>query len=165
MRGFADGHNSRPSIARDIRHNRVAVDILLNGDPRQALDCAAEHAFDGVVAFKLQCVGVRHTERSRRLPHARWTRAFEQWLDDLDDKKAVATVLARLARVRQGNLGDCRSVGAGVSELRVDYGPGYRVYFGQDGRTLVVLLGGGDKRTQDRDIRLANRYWREYKAR
>ena len=88
---------------------------------------------------------------------------FEEWLDDLNDKKAAARVLARLARVRQGNLGDCKSVGEGVSELRVDYGPGYRVYFGQKGQTLVVLLCGGDKRTQDRDIRLAKQYWREFK--
>lgn len=88
---------------------------------------------------------------------------FEEWLDDLNDKKAVARVLARLARVRQGNLGDCKSVGEGVSELRVDYGPGYRVYFGQQGRTLVVLLCGGDKRTQGRDLRLAKQYWREFK--
>lgn len=64
----------------------------------------------------------------------------------------------------RGNLGDCKSVGEGVSELRVDYGPGYRVYFGQEGRTLVVLLGGGDKRTQDRDIRIAKQHWREFKA-
>ena len=88
---------------------------------------------------------------------------FEEWLDDLSDKKAVARVLARLARVRQGNPGDCKPVGEGVNELRVDYGPGYRVYFGQKGRTLVVLLCGGDKRTQDRDIRLAKQYWREFK--
>ena len=89
---------------------------------------------------------------------------FEDWLDDLNDKRAVARVLARLARVRQGDLGDCKSVGEGVSELRVDYGPGYRVYLGQKGRTLVVLLCGGDKRTQDRDIRLAKQYWYEFKA-
>ena len=89
---------------------------------------------------------------------------FEEWLDDLNDKKAVARILARLARVRQGNLGDCKSVGEGVNELRVDYGPGYRVYFGQQGRTLVVLLCGGDKRTQDQDIRLAKQHWRTYKA-
>lgn len=88
---------------------------------------------------------------------------FEEWLEDLKDKRAVARVLARLARVRQGNLGDCKSVGDGVSELRVDYGPGYRVYFGQQGRTLVVLLCGGDKRTQDRDIRRAKQFWREFK--
>lgn len=89
---------------------------------------------------------------------------FEEWLDDLDDKRAVARVLARLARVRQGNLGDWKPVGEGVSELRVDYGPGYRVYFGQKGQTLVVLLCGGDKRTQDRGIRLAKQFWQEYKA-
>jgi putative addiction module killer protein len=89
---------------------------------------------------------------------------FEVWLDDLDDKRAVARVLARLARVRQGNLGDCKSIGEGVSELRVDYGPGYRVYFGQRGQTLVVLLCGGGKRTQDRDIRLAKQYWQEFKT-
>ena len=88
---------------------------------------------------------------------------FEEWLDDLDDKRAEARVLARLVRVRQGNLGDSRAVGEGVCELRVDYGPGYRVYFGQKGLTLVVLLCGGDKRTQDRDIRLAKQYWREFK--
>ncbi len=89
---------------------------------------------------------------------------FEDWLDDLNDKRAVARILARLARVRQGNLGDCKPVGDGVSELRVDYGPGYRVYFGQRGKTLVVLLCGGDKRTQDRDIQLAKQYWHEFKA-
>lgn len=89
---------------------------------------------------------------------------FEGWLDGLNDQRAVARVLARLARVRQGNLGDCKSVGGGVSELRVDYGPGYRIYFGQQGRILVVLLCGGDKRTQARDIRLAKQYWQEYKS-
>ena len=89
---------------------------------------------------------------------------FEDWLNDLKDKRAVARVLARLARVRQGNLGDCKSVGEGVSELRVDCGPGYRVYLGQKGQTLVVLLCGGNKRTQDRDIRLAKQYWHEFKA-
>jgi putative addiction module killer protein len=89
---------------------------------------------------------------------------FEAWLDELKDQRAVARVLARLARVRQGNLGDCKPVGEGVSELRVDYGPGYRVYFGQTVRTLVVLLCAGDKRTQGRDIRLAKLYWHEFKA-
>lgn len=88
---------------------------------------------------------------------------FEDWLDELDDKRAVARMLARLARVRQGGLGDCRPVGEGVCELRVDYGPGYRIYFGQKGQTLVVLLCGGDKRSQDRDIRLAKQYWHEFK--
>lgn len=89
---------------------------------------------------------------------------FEEWLNDLRDKRAVARVLARLARVRLGNLGDCRPLGEGVSELRVDYGPGYRVYFGQQGQTLVVLLCGGDKRSQERDVRLAKAYWQEFNA-
>jgi len=89
---------------------------------------------------------------------------FEEWLDGLDDPRAVARILARVARVRLGNLGDCKAVGDGVSELRVDYGPGYRVYFGLRGQTLVVLLCGGDKRTQARDIRLAKEYWSEFKA-
>ncbi len=90
---------------------------------------------------------------------------FEKWLESISDRKAVARVLVRLARVRQGNLGDVRAVGGGVLELRVAYGPGYRVYFGQQGRAIVVLLCGGDKRTQDRDIRLAKEYWRDYEAR
>ena len=88
---------------------------------------------------------------------------FEAWLRELCDGRAVARILARLARVRSGNLGDCKPVGAGVSELRVDYGPGYRVYFGQHGQMLVVLLCAGDKRTQDRDVRLAQTYWQEFK--
>ncbi|HQL80465.1 MAG TPA: type II toxin-antitoxin system RelE/ParE family toxin [Verrucomicrobiota bacterium] len=96
--------------------------------------------------------------REGRLP-------FDEWLRDLGDANAVARVLARLGRVRRGSLGDCKPVGEGVSELRVDYGPGYRVYFGQKGQTLVILLCGGNKRTQDRDIRLAQQYWNDYQQR
>jgi len=96
--------------------------------------------------------------REGRLP-------FDEWLRDLDDQNAVARVLARIGRVRRGNLGDCKPAGKGVSELRVDYGPGYRVYFGQKGHTLVVLLCGGDKRTQGRDIALAQVYWADYQQR
>ncbi|HEV2210019.1 MAG TPA: type II toxin-antitoxin system RelE/ParE family toxin [Verrucomicrobiae bacterium] len=87
---------------------------------------------------------------------------FDEWLRELGDQNAVARVLARIGRVRRGNLGDCKPVGEGVSELRVDYGPGYRVYFGQKGQMLVVLLCGGDKRTQRRDIALAQQYWSDY---
>jgi putative addiction module killer protein/probable addiction module antidote protein len=90
---------------------------------------------------------------------------FDEWLRELRDPNAVARVLARIGRVRRGNLGDCKPVGEGVSELRVDYGPGYRVYFGQRGSTLVILLCGGDKRTQDRDIRQAQQYWDDYRQR
>jgi putative addiction module killer protein len=74
----------------------------------------------------------------------------------------VGVVRARLNRIRLGNFGDCKSVGGGVVELRIDFGPGYRVYFGRDGRLVVVLLCGGDKRTQARDILRAREYWKEY---
>lgn len=90
---------------------------------------------------------------------------FDKWLRSLRDAKAEARILVRLARVRLGNFGDVRTVGEGVNELRLDYGPGYRAYFGREGQTVVVLLCGGDKRTQDRDIRLAKQYWRDYEAR
>jgi putative addiction module killer protein len=71
----------------------------------------------------------------------------------------------RLNRIRLGNFGDCKSVGAGISELRIPHGPGYRVYFGRRGKTVVILLYGGDKRTQSRDIALAQTYWDEYLGR
>ncbi len=71
----------------------------------------------------------------------------------------------RLDRVSLGNFGDCRSVGEGVQELRIDYGPGYRVYFGQLGSTIVLLLCGGDKSAQAKDINLAHYYWSEYRGR
>ena len=86
---------------------------------------------------------------------------FVVWLEGLRDRRAVAAIQARLNRVRLGNFGDCKSVGGGVEELRIDFGPGYRVYFGRSGRTVVVLLGGGSKRTQKADIRNAQRYWKE----
>jgi putative addiction module killer protein len=90
---------------------------------------------------------------------------FNEWLDDVGDRKAEARILARLARARQGNLGDSKGVGEGVAELRVDYGPGYRVYFGQKGQRLIILLCGGDKRTQERDIQRAKQYWHDYNER
>lgn len=88
-----------------------------------------------------------------------------QWLDSLRDLKAKAKIDARLDRVSRGNLGDYRSVGEGVCELRIDYGPGYRVYFGQIGATIVLLLCGGDKSTQAQDISKAIEYWRDYERR
>ena len=87
---------------------------------------------------------------------------FSEWFDDLKDRKAKVAVDARLTRVRQGNLGSCRSLSGGVWELKIDLGPGYRVYFGMHGNTLVVLLHGGDKRTQDQDIEMARQFWADY---
>ena len=90
-------------------------------------------------------------------------RPFSDWLSKLKDRKARAKVRARLNRVQLGNLGDCKSVGDGVSELRINYGPGYRVYLGQRGATLLILLCGGDKGTQQKDIAKAKELWKEYK--
>ncbi|QHI97166.1 type II toxin-antitoxin system RelE/ParE family toxin [Xylophilus rhododendri] len=83
------------------------------------------------------------------------TRAFGEWLDGLRDARAKAAVARRLKRMQAGNFGDMKPVGDGVSELRVDVGPGYRVYFVQRGQRLVVVLAGGDKSSQDRDIQRA----------
>ena len=85
----------------------------------------------------------------------RQTDAFRDWLRDLRDDKAVTRIILRIRRLEQGNPGDARSVGAGVSEMRIDYGPGYRVYYVQRGAIVVVLLCGGDKRTQARDVKRA----------
>ena len=87
----------------------------------------------------------------------RRTAVYAKWLDGLRDVRAKARILIRIERLTAGNAGDTRSVGEGVSELRIDYGPSYRVYFKKQDRTIVVLLAGGDKRTQSRDIETALR--------
>jgi putative addiction module killer protein len=87
----------------------------------------------------------------------RKTELFAEWLDRLRDLQGRARVQARLERLAGGNPGDVRPVGEGVSELRINYGPGYRVYFKQRGREIIILLAGGDKSTQARDIKSALR--------
>ena len=85
----------------------------------------------------------------------RQTEAFSKWLRELRDRQGRARIQTQIDRLQFGLAGDVRPVGEGVSELRIDYGPGYRVYFVQRGKELVILLAGGDKRTQDRDIKTA----------
>ncbi len=87
----------------------------------------------------------------------RKTGTFAKWLDGLDDIRARARILVRIERLAAGNPGNVKPVGEGVSELRIDYGPGYRVYYKKQGRSVVVLLAGGDKRTQSRNIKTALR--------
>ena len=87
----------------------------------------------------------------------RKTETFARWLDGLRDVRARARVQVRVERLAAGNAGDVEPVGEGVSELRIDYGPGYRVYFKKQGREVVILLAGGDKRTQSADIKTALR--------
>jgi putative addiction module killer protein len=85
----------------------------------------------------------------------RETSTFSEWLQALKDSRAKARIAARTQRLAFGNPGDVRPVGGGVSELRIDYGPGYRVYYMQRGKVLIILLCGGDKSSQDKDIKLA----------
>lgn len=85
------------------------------------------------------------------------TETFDKWLAGLRDRKAAAIVTARIIRVANGLLGDVKSAGGQVSELRIDFGPGYRVYFTRRGNELVILLCGGNKTTQDQDIKLAQK--------
>jgi putative addiction module killer protein len=88
---------------------------------------------------------------------------FAEWFSRLN-KEAAAKVSVALERMEAGNLGDHKSVGQGVIERRVNFGPGYRIYFGRDGDTLVVLVGGGTKSRQNADIRNAQESWAQYKA-
>lgn len=91
----------------------------------------------------------------------RQTDVFEAWFADLRDRQARARITARIRRLSLGNPGDVNPIGGGVSEMRIDYGAGYRVYFVARGDVVVILLCGGDKRTQDRDVRRALRLARE----
>lgn len=87
---------------------------------------------------------------------------FADWLNGLRDASTRRRILRRLLRLEQGNFGDFKYLGEGLGELRFFFGAGYRVYFGEDGDTVVILLCGGDKSSQRKDIRRARRYWQEY---
>lgn len=89
-------------------------------------------------------------------------RPFIEWLKYLKDINAKAKILRRIERIKIGNLGDCKSVGKGVCELRIDCGAGNRIYFGQVGNAIVIILCGGEKNTQDKDIIAAQEYWEDY---
>ena len=88
---------------------------------------------------------------------------FVEWLDELRDARARQKIQARLVRVRLGNFGDCEPVGQGVLELKINFGPGYRIYFGRDGNEIVILLCAGDKSSQQNDIKNAKACWEDYK--
>lgn len=90
---------------------------------------------------------------------------FTEWLNAMRDKVAQARIRVRLRQIQAGNLGDCEPVGDGVTELRVHVGAGYRVYCGQHGKSVVILLCGGDKRSQSADIKQAKALWIEWKRR
>ncbi|OGA13226.1 MAG: addiction module protein [Betaproteobacteria bacterium RIFCSPHIGHO2_12_FULL_69_13] len=90
---------------------------------------------------------------------------FLEWFTALADRQAQARVRARIDRIRRGVFGDCAPVGEGVWELRIDWGPGYRVYYTRSGERIVLLLCGGDKRKQQPDIKRAKEYWHDYQER
>jgi putative addiction module killer protein len=99
----------------------------------------------------------QYVEESGRNP-------FGEWFDDLDTL-AFAKVTAALTRMEEGNFSQVKGVGGGVFERKIDFGPGYRVYFGKDGDTIVILLGGGTKKRQSHDIEAAQERWKDYKRR
>lgn len=101
---------------------------------------------------------------SSHMVEVRRSGTFDQWLEKLRDVRAVARINIRIERLVVGNPGEVAPVGEGVSELKIDYGPGYRVYFIRDGEELVVLLCGGDKKSQTKDIQEAKRIAKEWKA-
>ena len=98
-----------------------------------------------------------YVDKQGRSPFARWFNRL--------DAQAAAKVVTALVRMESGNLTNCKSAGAGVLECRIDFGPGYRVYFGRDGDDLIILLGGGTKTRQQKDINMAQDLWQEYKRR
>jgi putative addiction module killer protein len=91
--------------------------------------------------------------------------AFRVWFDNLRDRQAQLRIQVRLDRLERGLFGDVKPCGEGVSELRIDWGPGYRVYFAREGLQIILLLMGGDKRTQDADIKQAKEHWHDYQKR
>jgi putative addiction module killer protein len=101
----------------------------------------------------------------RRYRQADGSEPLTDWLKHLPDRQAKARLLARIDRLESGNFGDCKFLRDGISELRIDWGPGYRIYFGRSGTRLVILLCAGDKRRQSADIERAVEYWNDYKSR
>ena len=87
----------------------------------------------------------------------------EEWLENLKDLQGRAIIRTRIKRLEMGNPGPCRLAGQGVLELKINFGPGYRLYYGEDGDTLVILLCGGDKSTQEKDIQKAQEFWDDYR--
>jgi putative addiction module killer protein len=113
------------------------------------------------LAYKLKLISVE----IRHYVTASGGDPYQQWLDGLKDVKGRVIIQRRIDRVANGNFGDCRFCRDGVWELRIDYGPGYRVYYAREGETGVLLLCGGSKRSQSADIKEAARYWLDYRRR
>lgn len=142
-------------LAKVFQRHRLA----LQAGPQCAVDFGRiaraidETALNSAVA----CCNVYRMRYNHAVIEIQQTETFRAWLVGLRDKPTAAIIMRRIDRVRAGLLGDVKPVGEGISELRVDHGPGYRVYFVKRGSALIVLLCGGDKATQDRDIKAAKK--------
>ena len=119
--------------------------------------CAAWTCFD--VIYKLQSICGMEV---RRYLTTGGRNVFSEWLAELADRSAKARIADRIDRLSRGNPGDCKALGGGLFELRIDWGPGYRIYYATIGQTCVLLLCGGDKRKQASDIRRARDYFKDY---
>ena len=93
-----------------------------------------------------------------------WTEEFFDWIDTLRDRRGRGRIIKRIVAAENGHFGDCASVGEGVSEMRMHFSPGYRIYFAQEGINIYLLLAGGDKDSQDRDIKRAKEKWKELRG-
>ena len=100
---------------------------------------------------------VFYETQDRRIP-------FDEWLNSIRDVRTKTVITTRVRRIKLGSLGEYKSVGKSVCELKIDYGSGYRIYFGQVGTTIVVILCGGDKSSQSDDILIAQKYWKDYRS-
>ena len=140
-----------PALSRDHRHHHVGYRVpassfgatsptVISGSEVWLASLPVSPCFLYLSGYIWVAIEVRQTD------------VYAQWFRRLRDRRARARINARIRRLSLGNVGDVRPVGEGVSELRIDYGPGYRVYFVQQGQSLVLLLAGGDKSTQERDI-------------
>jgi putative addiction module killer protein len=116
------------------------------------------------VAYMLHLIMEIKPRRIRIYETENGKRPFEEWVKDLRDPPTARRIQARLAGVSAGNLGDTKSVGEGVNELRLAFGAGYRIYFGSIDNELIILLCGGDKSSQDKDIKKAKEYWSDYRS-
>lgn len=101
--------------------------------------------------------------RIRKYRHSNGRVPFDEWFSSIHDRTTKARLLKRLDKVQLGNLGDCRAVGDGVFELREHFNQGFRIYYGIENQTVLLLLCGGDKSSQSGDIHKAKQYWQEYK--
>jgi putative addiction module killer protein len=131
---------------------KTLLSILLRTTVRYAIMICSEDALTKIAQPKRIIV---YTDDTGAEP-------FTDWVYGLRDTEGRNRILARIRRLEQGNYGDCAPVGEGVSELRMFFGPGYRVYFGERENNIVILLCGGDKDTQTRDIAAAKTYWKEH---